>query len=51
MGAKHVDTPVEEIAVDAERKLVTTAAYMLAGRISEANAGISKLVNKVLELA
>lgn len=51
MGAKHVKTPVDGIAVDAKHKIVTTPAYMLAKRIVEAAAGIEKLVAKVIELA
>lgn len=50
-GVKHVNSPVNDIVVDASRKLVTTPAYMLAERISEAAEGIDKLVRKVLELA
>ncbi|MFZ3152705.1 MAG: isoprenoid biosynthesis protein ElbB, partial [Pseudomonas sp.] len=42
---------VSEIVEDAERKLVTTPAYMLAQSISEAASGINKLVDRVLELS
>jgi enhancing lycopene biosynthesis protein 2 len=51
MGARHVDTRVDDIAVDATNKVVSTPAYMLAQRISEAHAGIQKLVKKLLDLA
>lgn len=51
MGGKHQDCGVSEIVVDAERKVVTTPAYMLAGSIPEAASGIRKLVDQVLELA
>ncbi len=51
MGANHVNCPVEEIVIDKENKLVTTPAYMLAGRITEAAAGIDKMVAEVLKLA
>ena len=51
MGALHKTCAVDDIVVDNSRKLVTTPAYMLATRISEAQAGIFKLVDKVLELA
>lgn len=51
MGSDHVSCAVEDIVVDEERKVVSTPAYMLAGSILEADAGISNLVNKVLELA
>lgn len=50
MGGNHVNCPVEEIVIDREKKLVTTPAYMLAGRITEAAAGIDKLVTEVLKL-
>ena len=33
-----------------ERKLVTTPAYMLAGKVSEAYSGISACVKEVLAL-
>lgn len=48
MGGKHVQCPVDECVVDEERKLVTTPAYMEAGRIREAAVGIEKLVDRVL---
>lgn len=51
MGAKHVACKVGEIAVDAKNKVVSTPAYMLASRISEAADGIEKLVKKIVELA
>ena len=50
MGAKHVTCPVQEIVVDKEKKVVSTPAYMLAGRISEAADGIEKLVKEVIDL-
>ncbi len=50
-GAVHVNAPVDEIVVDEENKIVTTAAYMLAGRISEVFDGIDKLVKKVIALS
>ena len=49
-GAVHTGCAVEEIVVDPQHKLVTTPAYMLATRIREADAGIAKLVDKVLEM-
>ena len=51
MGGKHVECAVTDIVVDEANKLVTTPAYMLAERISEAAEGINKLVKKVLALA
>ena len=50
MGAKHVPCPVTEARVDAANKLVSTPAYMLAGCIKDANAGIANCVKQVLEL-
>ncbi len=51
MGGEHVAANVDEIVVDEANKVVSTPAYMLAQNIAEAHGGISKLVNKVLELA
>lgn len=51
MGGRHVNCAVDDCVIDQERKIVTTPAYMYAARISEAQRGISKLVNAVLELA
>jgi enhancing lycopene biosynthesis protein 2 len=51
MGAKHVGCPVTEMVVDKQRKLVTTPAYMLAERISEAAEGIEKTVAALLDMA
>lgn len=51
MGGKHVACAVDDIVVDEERKLITTPAYMLANSISEASAGITKLVAEVLQRA
>lgn len=50
MGGKHVECPVEQAVVDRANKLVTTPAYMLAGRVSEAAAGISACVGELLAL-
>jgi enhancing lycopene biosynthesis protein 2 len=50
MGARHVACPVESATVDKERKLITSPAYMLAGRISEAAAGIDKTVTELLSM-
>lgn len=51
MGARHVKTPVTDIVVDRKNKLVTTACYMLATRISEVAAAAEKVVKAVLEMA
>ena len=51
MGGEHLACPVNEARVDIDRKLVTTPAYMLAGSVSEAYAGITECVESVLALA
>lgn len=51
MGAKHQECPVQEFYVDEKNKIVSTPAYMLAQRVSEAADGIEKLVKKVIELS
>lgn len=50
MGSQHVSCPVREFVVDRENKLVSSPAYMLAGRISEAAEGIEKTVKALLDL-
>ncbi|MEK7675930.1 MAG: isoprenoid biosynthesis glyoxalase ElbB [Verrucomicrobiota bacterium] len=50
-GAQHVNCTVHNVVVDRRLKVVTTPAYMLAQRITEAEAGINKLVQAVLEMA
>jgi len=50
MGATHIDCPVREVIVDREHKIVTSPAYMLAGRISEAADGIEKTVQILLSM-
>ncbi len=50
MGTDHVSCPVREFVVDKENKIVSTPAYMLAGRISEAADGIEKTVKALLEM-
>jgi enhancing lycopene biosynthesis protein 2 len=51
MGAQHQDCPVRDFYVDEKNKIVSTPAYMLAQRVSEAAEGIEKLIKKVIELA
>jgi enhancing lycopene biosynthesis protein 2 len=51
MGAAHVECGVEQTVIDSDKKLVTTPAYMLAGKISEAATGIDQLVADVLAMA
>jgi enhancing lycopene biosynthesis protein 2 len=50
-GAKHQDCLPTEIVIDQANKIVTTPAYMLAGRISEVYEGIGKCVKAVVEMA
>lgn len=49
-GAAHQECPVTEFVVDRKNKLVTSPAYMLANRISEAAEGIEKCVREVVKL-
>ena len=49
-GSKHVNCAVDDCVVDREHLIVSTPAYMLAGRISEAAAGIEKAIKATLEL-
>ena len=51
MGGEHLECPASEARVDAEKKMVTTPAYMLAGSVSEAYSGIFSCVREVLALA
>lgn len=50
-GGQHVECPVTECVVDKALKVVTTPAYMYPARISEAAAGIDRLVAEVLAMA
>ena len=49
-GAIHQNCPVTEFVIDRKNKIVTTPAYMLANRISEAYEGITKCVKEVIAL-
>jgi enhancing lycopene biosynthesis protein 2 len=49
MGGDHRGCPVDQFTIDEDHNLITTPAYMLAGRISEASAGITQLVNAVIQ--
>lgn len=52
LGANHIECPVEDIAIDENRKIVSAPAYMYGdASIGGVAAGIEKLVGKVLELA
>lgn len=50
MGGLHRSCAVDDIVVDLEHRVVTTPAYMLATRISEAATGIFKLVDRIGEM-
>ena len=50
MGSNHISCPVEDIVIDKKNKIVSTPAYMLAQRISEAAEGIEKVVKEVLAI-
>ncbi|GIU51018.1 glyoxalase [Shewanella sairae] len=50
-GGQHHTVSVDEIVVDEQHKVVSTPAYMLANDIVEAHSGISKLIEKVLQMA
>ncbi len=50
MGSEHVSCPVSECVIDRDNKIISTPAYMLAGRISEAADGIEKTVKTLIEL-
>lgn len=50
LDAQHQVTTVGEIFVDEANNVVSTPAFMLASSASEAEPGITALVNKVLQL-
>jgi enhancing lycopene biosynthesis protein 2 len=49
-GSRHVNCAVNDCVIDKENLIVTTPAYMLAGRISEAAQGIEKAIKATLDL-
>jgi len=51
MGGQHVNCPVDDIVIDTTHKVISTPAYMLAQRISEAASGIDKAVAQLLAMA
>jgi enhancing lycopene biosynthesis protein 2 len=51
MGSTHEACPVSEFIIDRQNKLVSSPAYMLAGRIAEAAEGIEKTVQALLQMA
>ena len=50
MGARHQPTMQGEIAVDRERKIVSTPCYMLNSRIDQIGEGADNLIGAMLEL-
>ena len=48
MGAVHLDCPVREARTDEANKVVTSPAYMLAGRITEVRDSVKAMVDGVL---
>ncbi|MGB0408439.1 MAG: isoprenoid biosynthesis glyoxalase ElbB [Opitutales bacterium] len=50
-GATHIACAVADIVTDFENRVVSTPAYMLADSITQAEAGINRLVEAVLELS
>ena len=50
LGLTHANCAVDDIVVDEKHKVVSTPAYMLATSITQAAAGIDKLVAKVLSM-
>lgn len=51
MGASHTECAVDDVVVDEKNRIITTPAYMVAKRISEAAAGIDKLCQAVYQMA
>ena len=51
MGHAHVVCAVDEVVVDADRKVVTAPAYMYDASIVEVSRGIAKMVRQVLAWA
>ncbi len=48
MGAVHLNCPVREARFDEANRVVTTPAYMLAGRITEVRDSVKSMVDGVL---
>lgn len=49
-GATHQECPVDDIIVDRGNRVVSTPAYLLAKSITDAEAGINRLVASVLQM-
>jgi enhancing lycopene biosynthesis protein 2 len=50
MGARHYEAKVTDVVIDAENRIATTPAYMLADRIRDVATGADKLVQAVLRM-
>lgn len=51
LGVRHQVTNADQICIDTTNKIVTTPAFMLAESPSEAEPGITKMVNQVVAFA
>lgn len=51
MGGEHVNCPVDDYVYDQQYNVLSTPAYMLAENISQAAAGIERLVKRLIQLA
>lgn len=51
LGARPVQATAEEVVVDHRARLVTSPAYMVGPSIAHVAVGLSKAVDRVLELA
>lgn len=49
MGGEHRTCAVDRFIVDEQNNVISTPAYMLAGRISDAAAGITRLVTEIVQ--
>ncbi len=49
MGHTHIDTAVQDIVIDIDRKVVTTPAYMFDAAIDDVAKGIDKMVKQVID--
>lgn len=50
LGALEEVCAADDIVIDQENKLVTTPAFMLDAPLTQIHAGISKVVNKIIEM-
>ena len=50
MGARAVPATAEEVVVDADARIVSSPAYMVGPSVAHVAVGISKAVERVLEM-